>query len=330
MFDAAMRLAVGSLSPAGRSGRLTIAIFHRVLPEPDPLFPEELDRGRFDGVCAWLAAWFNVLPLDEAVQRLRTASLPPRALAITFDDGYADNHDVALPVLQAHGLCATFFIATGYLGGGRMWNDTLIEAVRRSGPAGLDVAGLGLHGASHHDTGSAAARRSAIDALLPAIKYLPPAARQSAVDAIAERVGAALPRDLMMTPDQVRALAAAGMQIGAHTVSHPILARVGDAEARAEMAASKAQLEDMLAQPVRLFAYPNGKPGADYSPRDVAIARSLGFDAAVSTMAGAARQGADLHQLPRFAPWSHQRAKFGGQMLRNLYAARSAPAATGC
>lgn len=109
---------------------MSIAIFHRVLEAPDPLFAEEMHRARFDEVCAWLSAWFNVLPLDEAVKRLKQGALPDRALAITFDDGYADNHDIALPVLKAHGLCATFFVATDFLDGGRMWNDTVIESVR--------------------------------------------------------------------------------------------------------------------------------------------------------------------------------------------------------
>ena len=112
--------------------KLSILIFHRVLPETDPLFPDEPDALRFDQVMGWVKTWFNVIPLDAAVDSLKARNLPARALAITFDDGYADNRTVALPILKRHGLSATFFIATGYLNGGRMWNDTIIEAIRGS------------------------------------------------------------------------------------------------------------------------------------------------------------------------------------------------------
>ncbi|MCU0943281.1 MAG: polysaccharide deacetylase family protein, partial [Hydrogenophaga sp.] len=118
----------GWMSPGGASARLSVLIFHRVLAQPDPLFPGVPDVRRFDEVCRWLARWFRVMPLDEAVRALKRGNLPARAAAITFDDGYADNHDQALPVLRAHGLPATFFVATGFLDGGRMWNDTLIES----------------------------------------------------------------------------------------------------------------------------------------------------------------------------------------------------------
>ncbi|WP_163360867.1 polysaccharide deacetylase family protein, partial [Escherichia coli] len=91
-----------------------------------------------DAILGWLRSWFNVLPLDEAAQRLKDGSLPARAAALSFDDGYADNHDIALPLLQKHGLPCSFFIATGFLDGGRMWNDTLIESIRLSTKPLLD------------------------------------------------------------------------------------------------------------------------------------------------------------------------------------------------
>ena len=136
----AWRWPLALLSPAGHRGRLTVLIFHRVRPEPDPLFPRELDAAAFRERLSWLRAWFNVLPLDDAVDALARGSLPVRAAAITFDDGYADNHDVALPILREMGVPATFFIATGFLDGGRMWNDTVIEAIRRTPKPMLDLS----------------------------------------------------------------------------------------------------------------------------------------------------------------------------------------------
>lgn len=301
-------------SPAGPRAGLSILIFHRVLPEPDPLFPGEVDAARFDLLLSWLRDWFNVLPLAEAVARLQHGNLPVRAAAITFDDGYADNHDVALPILQRQGLSATFFIAVGFLDGGRMFNDTVIETVRRCGQPALDLTLLGL---GRHAVGSLAEKRQAIPVLLNQIKYLPFAQRRETVDALAAIAEVTLPDDLMMSRQQVKALHEAGMGIGAHTVHHPILARLEAKEAEQEIAGSREFLQALLSEPVSLFAYPNGKPENDYRREHVEIVRRLGFKAAVSTAWGVARGDSDVFQLPRFTPWERPRWRFGLGLLRN-------------
>jgi peptidoglycan/xylan/chitin deacetylase (PgdA/CDA1 family) len=319
-LDIALRTAFGALSREGPAARLQILIFHRVVPESDPLFPEEVDRREFDAICGWLARWTNVLPLDQAAERLARGTLPARAAVITFDDGYADNHDVALPVLRAHGLPATFFIATDYLNGGRMWNDTVIEAVRGCRHGTLDLTSLGLEGVTALELAPVRARRAAIDRILGAAKYLPPPERLAKVHLVAELAGVVPPSNLMMTSEQVRSLARAGMQIGAHTASHPILARLPDAQAREEIARGKADLEALLGAPVTLFAYPNGRPGRDYIARDVQTVRELGFMVAVSTSPGAAGpRCAPLLQLPRFTPWDRRAGRFGARLLKNLF-----------
>jgi len=314
-----LRPVLTQLSPAGPRARLSTLIFHRVLPEADPLFPGEVDAARFDALCRWVAGWFNVLPLDEAVRRLRERSLPARALCITFDDGYADNHDVALPILLRHRLVSTFFIATGFIDGGRMWNDTVIEAVRHCRAPSLDLSGLGVDGLAVLPLTDNAARRAAIDGILNLIKYRPIAERLQLAQRIAELAQVAPSDALMMAADQVRALRRAGMQIGAHTVSHPILATLPDDAARAEIGASKRWLEDLLRERVTLFAYPNGRPGRDFNERSVALAREAGFDAAVTTAKGVADAGTDLFRVPRFTPWDATPWRFGLRMAHNLW-----------
>ena len=313
-----LKSLLGLASPAGDGGRLSTLIFHRVLAEPDPLFPQEVDRPRFDLICGWIRHWFNVLPLDEAAARLKERTLPPRAMAITFDDGYEDNASVALPVLQRHGLPATFFVATGFLDGGRMWNDTVIEAIRRTAKATLDLRDVSAGSFGSYDVATAEAKRSAIGHILLKAKYLPPAERQAFGETLARLAGATLPTNLMMSTRQVRLLADSGMQVGAHTVSHPILARLGDEQAYAEIERSKSFLEERLDKPVTLFAYPNGKPGIDYGPAAVAGARTAGFAAAMSTAWGAAGPDSEIFQLPRFTPWDRSRLRFGARLLANL------------
>jgi len=315
----AWRALLAARSPAGPHGRLTVLIFHRVLPAPDALFPGEVDAARFDLVCGWLSQWFAVLPLGEAVQRLQRGDLPARAAAITFDDGYADNHDVALPILQRHGLHASFFVATGFLDGGRMFNDSVIEAVRRSSVPALDLHDLRIGiDAPLPLAVDGASRRAAIECILGAVKYLPLPERDAAVDEVVRRCAAPLPSDLMMSSAQVRALHDCGMTIGAHTCHHPILARLPAAQARAEIAEGREHLQAIIGAPVTLFAYPNGKPAEDYHAGTVEIVRELGFEAAVTTAWGAASIQTDPYQLPRFTPWDRQAARFGWRLLANL------------
>lgn len=310
-----LKQPLGWLSPAGPQARLSVLIFHRVMPEPDPLFPDEMHARRFMEVCGWLKSWFTVLPLDESVSRLKAGTLPARAACITFDDGYADNFHVALPILQRCELSATFFIATGFLDGGCMWNDTLVETLRTFSGSVLDLSSLAL---GRYATGSLAEKRHAIGALIPQIKYRSLKQRVAITEEIARLARVQLSHDLMMTSHEVKAMRQAGMQIGAHTVSHPILAGLAIEQARQEIQGSKRYLEQLLGERVGLFAYPNGKPGEDYVAQSVDLVRNAGFDAAVNTQWGTSGTGDDMFQIRRFTPWDKTRLRFGTRMLRNL------------
>jgi peptidoglycan/xylan/chitin deacetylase (PgdA/CDA1 family) len=300
------------LAPGGSRGTLGILIYHRVLPGADALLGDDIDAAGFESQMAFLAQEFNVLPLGEGCERLVQGTLPARAVSITFDDGYADNEQIALPILKRHGLTATFFIATGYADGGVMFNDVVIEAVRRAPGGTHDLLRLGLGRCELSDDAS---RVAAINALLPQLKYRPVSERGDMAARIAGELGVSISLDLMMRPAQIRHLHDEGMEIGAHTVNHPILAVTGDREARDEIVESKRRLEDITGSRVRLFAYPNGEPGRDYIDRDVRLVREAGFAAAVSTSMGIARRASDLFQLPRFGPWDRTPRRMGLRLL---------------
>jgi len=263
----------------------------------------------------WVRSWFNVLPLRRAVGMLYEGTIPARALAVSFDDGYADNEEIAAPILKRLGLPATFFVSTGFLGGDTMWNDRVIEAVRGCTEAALD---LREHGLARYDMRTIDARHQAVGALLGEIKRLEPARRRELTDAIVQVAGDRPSPSLMMRPHQVRSLRSQGMDVGAHTVTHPILARLSPDEARVEIGASKQTLEGLLDEPVELFAYPNGVPVQDYRAEHAALVRDCGFVAAVSTAWGAASMRSDPFQLPRFTPWDRSRVRYGARLLGNL------------
>ncbi len=297
------------------SSRLSILIFHRVLAAPDPLFPFELDARRFDAMMRFVAATFRVMTLGEAIDHLARDTLPPRSLVITFDDGYADNAEVALPIFQRLGLRGTFFVSTGFLDGGRMWNDSVIECLRASSMEKIDLASYGLGQQSLRTIDD---RRNCIDLLLPRIKYMALQERTEAVLDLQRICGVGdLPGELMMSSDQVRSMHQAGMEIGAHTVNHPILKSLSAVEAEREIGEGRHALESVLDAPVDVFAYPNGKPGQDYDSSHVEIVRKLGFRGAVSTVPGVGRNGDDLLQLPRFTPWGRSTVVWGGRLALN-------------
>lgn len=317
-------LLFSALSPAGNHARLPILTFHRVTAEDDWLFPGEATAARFERLCGWLRAWFRVLPLDQALQLLFEGRLPSRACAITFDDGYADNHDVALPILQHAGLPATFFISTGFSGGECMWNDVIVDAVRRTTVSHIDAGDIVGSELGRLPLGSREERRRTCHALLARLKYLPDDHRQHAVRRCSAALAVEPCRNLMMSDDQLRAMSRAGMLLGAHTVSHPILKGLDDERVGDELQRSRAKLEDLIQRRVGLFAYPNGRPGVDFDEHTVCVVRDLGFDAALTTAQGAASRDCDPHQVPRIMPWAPDRWRF---LLQLSTALRRSPEA---
>ncbi len=297
---------------SARSRALLILTYHRVLNAQDPLRKGEMTQHAFTRHAATLRRWFNVLPLSQAWRRTLEGTLPARAVAITFDDGYADNAELALPILKREGLAATFFVATGFLDGGRMWNDTIIESLRQA-RVPLDLRDLDGGLLASDDM---TARAEAVQRVIGAWKRLQPGERQRRVDALVERAGAKPPDNLMMRSDQISELARSGMELGAHTVSHPILRAISDEDAAAEMRDSRTTLEALAGAPVSAFAYPNGRLGDDYEARHAAIAKRVGFEFAVSTNAGSARAESDPYQLPRFGPWDESGWRFAARLLR--------------
>lgn len=304
--SALLRTCAGFASRSGRSASLLILTYHRVVPAPDALLPDEPDAAAFAALVDSICDTFNVLPLSEALALRREGRLPPRTVCITFDDGYANNAEVALPILLRRGVRAMFYVATGYLNGGRMWNDSVIEAVRRT-PQQLDLEDLGL---GTHVLSGIPERRTAIDKILGALKYREFQERLSIAEEIARRAGLASRDSLMMSDTQVRDLAEAGMEVGAHTVNHPILARIDHSSAVREIEDSKRYLEKITGREIASFAYPNGRPGKDYSCEHVEIVRAAGYASAVSTAWGCATSRATPFQLPRIAPWGATRFRY--------------------
>jgi peptidoglycan/xylan/chitin deacetylase (PgdA/CDA1 family) len=309
--------AMGDTIAIGPSGarRLCVVNYHRVLEKPDPLLDTEPDVATFRWHMQVLASAFNVLPLGEALALLDAGRLPPRAVCITFDDGYRSLHDLALPVLQEFKLPATVFVTSGYVGAGNMWNDRIIEAVQSLPDGQLDLSELGL---GAYSLATQEDRKRSVGRLTEAGKYLPPDARTGLIRRLETMMGDTLEQGLMLTPDMVVALDRAGVEIGGHTISHPILTSLTDDSSRLEIGGGKQQLEALIGKPVRLFAYPNGKINKDFDERHMRMAREAGFAAAFTTAVGAISPRDDRYKLPRSRPWDATPFLFALRLLRWL------------
>ena len=297
------------------TSKYVVLTYHRVRPDTDPLIPGMCDVPRFRSQLRVMKRWFNVLPLAEAIRRSEAGTLPARTVCITFDDGYRDNLDEALPLLREAGLPATFFIATGYLNDGIMWNDQVIHAVRHRAPGQWNLEPVGL---GSRDVGDMAQRRALLNDLITALKHREPDARAEAAQWLFDHSDGERER-IMLTDDELGQLHEAGMDIGAHTVTHPILTRLSPDAARAELANGRDRLRALTGAEVALFAYPNGKANADYDQSHADLAQSLGFDAALSTLWGYADAGSPRFELPRVGLEWEAGWRFGARLLKCFF-----------
>lgn len=249
---------------------------------------------------AFVRRAYSVVSLDQLVDAVRSGrALPPRAVAITFDDGYADNHRLAAPILDRYGLTATVYVSTGPLDGGPpLWMAAIRALVQH---AAADV--LELPGHEPIALGPRGRREAAVRAVTRALVPLDPAKRAEQIAAAAARHHvdvAAVLAGSMLDWAAVRALAAAGWTIGAHTVSHPNVALAPVRDAEAEIAGSRDAIAAGIGSPPQHFAYPNTGGQHRYFDADVArLVARLGFRSAVTSRPGALRPGADPFMLPR-------------------------------
>lgn len=275
--------------------------------------PDEPTAEWFRILVKWLARRFEVISLAEAVTRAANHALHGPTVSITFDDGYADNFLVALPILEEFALPATFFVASGFIDGGRMWNDSIIETIRRLQPGNYSLEDVPP---TSFEVTDWASRRRLATAAITAWKHLPPQERQSRVDGFSALVDD-LPIDLMMTKAQLRQLAESPLStVGGHTRTHPILAALPDDVARDEIETGKRDLEEWLQREITLFAYPNGKLGRDYLRRHAQLTKEAGFIAAVATDWGTMDAATDPYAIPRFTPWHTNLPRFAVDMAR--------------
>jgi peptidoglycan/xylan/chitin deacetylase (PgdA/CDA1 family) len=297
---------------------LTVVNYHRV---DDPGAAREFDEGTldvtpeaFDRQVGLLHRRFSLLDPEDLREHVRGRRWPSNAALITFDDGYRDNYERALPILEHHGAKALFFIATDFVKHRRLfWWDRISYALKHARtcrfslsyphPLQIDLAN-GV--------------RAPISRLLRVVKDTFALDVERFLDELTQAADVpwneALERELadrlIMTWDQVRALQRAGMRIGSHTRGHRVLTTLPQAELVHELAGSRTELADVLGQPIWAVAYPVGSPIAQHPDVRATVAAAgyeVGFSYGTGTQPLRELDPLDIRRMAVDADWSDSR-----------------------
>ncbi len=221
---------------------------------------------------------------------------PAGAVIVTFDDGYADNLDVALPIMEQSGVPATVFLTTDFIGGTEPWWDDIEQMVFDEAPSAPSVPGWAQARGTVLDD-----RQHAYVDLWKRLSVASPAARAASMAAQWDRSGRTRrlrPEHAMLTADQVRRVAALDhVEVGSHGLTHQSLPLLDDLGLEAELAGSRDRLATLTGASVDSLAYPSGQ----WDQRVAEAARLAGYRRAVTTDRGLVGPGSDAMSLPRIA-----------------------------
>jgi peptidoglycan/xylan/chitin deacetylase (PgdA/CDA1 family) len=274
---------------------LVVLMLHRLSDRPDP-WPLSTSPASFARMLGWLRRRDALVGLEQGLRALDTTHHGATRYAITFDDGYRDN--LRLVDAGIAPVPAVVYVATAHMGGEPIWIYRILHSVEARTRDHID---LGLLGLGQFDLSSEFDRERFYRLLPPRLKQLGPAALEQWVGAIVAQAKPR-PRDTdqqeMLDWNDVRQLEADGVEIGAHTRHHVLLAQADGATAGKEIASSRDDLALQLRAAPAHFAYPNGG-AADFGERDVAMVRAAGFRTAVTSIEGVNRRGVDPYRILR-------------------------------
>jgi peptidoglycan/xylan/chitin deacetylase (PgdA/CDA1 family) len=280
-----------------------ILAYHSIAENPqqtDHILGVSRGRDEFERHMKTLAQKFHPVTIEAVANFAQgKGKLPPRAVAVTFDDGFADNYEVALPILQRYGIPASFYIMVEAVEHGTLpWYCRLRYAFNVAKVSAWQDPNSGRT----YRLDVLDERKAAQSLSWDTGARLTGAAQQAYVgqceqDLEVEPVKA--PHGFMMTWDQVRGLRKAGHIVGGHTLWHPNVAQVTPPEARSEIMECKKRLEEKMGEPVVHFSYPHPALNPHWSNHTLELTKEAGFKSAALTTYGPVRKGDDSHALKR-------------------------------
>ena len=274
---------------------LTVLAYHRVYNIGDeslfPFDPELISASTED--FAWQMEFvrrhFSPISFSDLLEAIdHGTSLPPRSLIVSFDDGHLDNYTHAFPILKSLGVPATIFLSTGYIGASQtFWFDRLVALIYHAPEGEIDISVLPLKLSLGRNV---AARRTAAETILSMLKRLPNTQRLEGLEHLEAKLSRHVPAYAAnvsgaLTWEQVLEMSRAGIEFGSHTVTHPVLTTLDDAQLGFELGESKRVLEQKIGRTTPVLAYPVGGQYA-FDQRVIAAAKACGYRLGVSYLSG--------------------------------------------
>lgn len=274
-----------------------IIMYHRIGVNKHEWSQPALSLPAFERHLAHLRRYFQVIPLQELAERVRQRELPDRYAVITVDDGYKDFYQHAYPLLRKYNLPATIFVTAGHIDSDELFRwDKIRYYITYSRRTAIELPGVGTI-----NINGQMQKQQACEFLIKKIEELDGRQSQSLIQQLREEVGVAEPngvaRELILDWKEVSRMATGGIEIGAHTMTHPILTKIPLQEAEQEITLSKKEIENRLQRPVLSFAYPNGIYDSDIK----SVVRRSGFKSAVIIGERLVSCQDNPYELPRFA-----------------------------
>jgi peptidoglycan/xylan/chitin deacetylase (PgdA/CDA1 family) len=253
-------------------------MYHRIGSKKYEWAQPALDISAFDRHLVYLRKNFTVIPLQELAERARKKELPTAAVAaITFDDGYKDFYQYAYPLLRKYNLPATIFLTAGHIDSDKLfWWDKIRYYITHCQTSTIELSGEGMIRIEGD-----LQRQLACEYLISRITVIDSQNQQSLLQQLREETRVEDPhgiaRELILDWKEVRTMADDGIEIGAHTMTHPVLTQSTLNEADQEIVLSKKVIENKIQKPVLSFAYPSGF----YNNEIRSIVCKSGFNCAV-------------------------------------------------
>lgn len=281
---------------------IIIIVYHRIGPKTDEWSFPSLNPHVFETQMIYLKKYFQIISMDEYINlgvQLMSKYNSSRFAIITFDDGYRDSYKNAFPILRSHGIPATIFLTTGFIGSGQLfwwdiirymvWN-TKIKCFKND----IKSYNLSLNLEKTH----------LIAQLEYMLKCIPESKKNKIICDLIDYFNVELPNDLgkelILSWDEVKEMNENGIDFGSHTVSHPILSNISITDAIYEINQSKRDIEQKIGMPVNSFSYPNGQP-LDFNPSIIKLVKKSGYKCALTTKQKSVSLEEEKFELPRLS-----------------------------
>lgn len=294
----------------------TILNYHRVNDFNDPFTIDSVSAKDFNNQMQHISKYYSVFSLEQILARIKDdAGLPKNCLAVTFDDGYADNYTFAYPILKKYNLPATIFLTVDCIETQTsLWFDQILSAFKATGknkfvcPITETV----------FEIDSMEKKIHAAHIMLEKLKKQENAQRKKSIHDVLKELGISSTETQnasnLLTWPRIKEMSRHNITFGSHTMTHPILANLPVSELDWELTTSRQVIEHHIGKAVQFFAYPNGKC-QDFNETIIQTIKQAGYEAAVTTVPEINTPATDPFAWGRYKPWQNQVEQFSLALL---------------